>query len=54
MGHSRITERRDFSLPETECDCVPWERCEHLPPELIEEVTPEQWLFLKSIQSEKV
>lgn len=51
-GCRRITERRDFSLPDTQCNCPPWERCEHLLPSIdaYQEVSLEDWNFLKSIE----
>jgi hypothetical protein len=27
----RFTQRRDFRLPDTGCECVPWVICEHHP-----------------------
>lgn len=46
-----VTERTDFSLPSSDCDCPPWEACEHLPTApCTAEVSLEQWNFLKSIE----
>jgi hypothetical protein len=48
----RVTQRTDYSLPSSDCDCPPWEMCEHIkqPHDEMNEVTVEQWQFLKSIE----
>ena len=47
----KVTERTDFSLPSSDCDCPPWEACEHLPTfDWTTEATLEQWNTLKSIE----